>query len=289
MKLFILLLIISGVSMYSQNNNFIKILDGLDFPEGPAWDGDETLFLSNCYGGFITKLQNNEGSVFLRANEEPFTFNKTNGMTFGPDGLLYACEYGKGMILRFNNKGESEIISDGFNGTPFNRPNDLTFDKNGNLYFTDPKSYGKDKLDGRVFKLNIKSGEVFLMADNLAFPNGIKFSEDNSKLFVCESALNNVAVFDVDSRGNLSNKQIFVEIPGGDPDGLEFDSNNNLLIAHFGGNAVVVVSPEGKIINKISTPGKKPSNLEWGDKEKTKLYVTECETNSLYLLNYYVK
>lgn len=289
MKLFILLLIISGVSMYSQNNNFIKILDGLDFPEGPAWDGNQTLFLSNCYGGFITKLQNNEGSVFLRANEEPFTFNKTNGMTFGPDGLLYACEYGKGMILRFNNKGESEIISDGFNGIPFNRPNDLTFDKNGNLYFTDPKSYGKDKLDGRVFKLNIKSGEVFLMADNLAFPNGIKFSEDNSKLFVCESALNNVAVFDVDSEGNLSNKQIFVEIPGGDPDGLEFDSNNNLLIAHFGGNAVVVVSPEGKIINKISTPGKKPSNLEWGDKEKTKLYVTECETNSLYLLNYYVK
>lgn len=286
MKFCILLLIIFNISMYSQNNNFVKVLDGLDFPEGPAWDGNEALFLSNCYGGFITKLQNEESSVFLRANEKPFTFNKTNGMTFGPDGLLYACEYGKGMILRFNENGETEIVSNGFNGKPFNRPNDLTFDKNGNLFFTDPKSYGKDKLDGAVYKLNIKSGEVFLVAENLAFPNGIKFSEDHSKLFVCESALNHVAVFDVDSEGNLSNKQIFVEVPGGDPDGLEFDSNNNLLIAHFGGSAVVVVSPEGKIINKIITPGKKPSNLEWGDKEKSKLYVTECETNSLYLLEY---
>lgn len=288
MKLFIILIFIN-MNLFSQDNVFIKVLDGLDFPEGPAWDGNENLFLSNCYGGFISKLSGNEGSVFLRASEEPFTFNKTNGMTFGPDGLLYACEYGKGMIIRFNNNSETEIVSNGFNGKPFNRPNDLTFDNKGNLYFTDPKSYGKDKLDGAVYKLNIKSGEVFLVAENLAFPNGIKFSGDNTKLFVCESALNHIIVYDVDENGNLSNKNIFVEIPGGDPDGLEFDSNGNLLVAHFGGSAVVVVSPEGKIINKIPTPGKKPSNLEWGNKEKTKLYVTECETNSLYLLNYYNK
>lgn len=288
MKL-IIILILFNFTILSQENNFIKVLDGLDFPEGPAWDGNEILFLSNCYGGFITKLQNNKGSVFLRASDEPFTFNKTNGMAFGPDGLLYACEYGKGMILRFNINGETEIVSDGYNGKPFNRPNDLTFNKNGILYFTDPKSYGKDKLDGVVYKLNIKSGEVVPVAENLAFPNGIKFSDDNKKLFVCESALNHVAVFDVDDEGNLSNKQVFIEIPGGDPDGLEFDSKGNLLVAHFGGSAVVVVSPEGKIINKLITPGKKPSNIEWGNKEKTKLYVTECETNTLYLINYSIK
>jgi gluconolactonase len=80
----------------------------------------------------------------------------------------------------------------------------------------------------------------------------------------------------------LSNKEVFTIIPGGDPDGIEFDINGNLYIAHFGGKAVYIFSPEGKLLQKIETPGSKPTNLEFGDSNYKTLYLTEVETNSLY-------
>ena len=54
----------------------------------------------------------------------------------------------------------------------------------------------------------------------------------------------------------MADKQDFVEIPGGDPEGIEFDVNGNLeYAAHFGGKAVYIFSPEGKLLQKIETPG----------------------------------
>jgi gluconolactonase len=80
----------------------------------------------------------------------------------------------------------------------------------------------------------------------------------------------------------LSNQETFAEIPGGDPDGIEFDVEENLYAAHFGGGAVYIFSPEGKVLQKISTPGLKPTNLEFGGKDYKTLFLTEVETNSLY-------
>ena len=35
---------------------------------------------------------------------------------------------------------------------------------------------------------------------------------------------------------NVSNKNVFIELPGGDPDGFNFDVNGNMYVAHFGGD-----------------------------------------------------
>ena len=87
---------------------------------------------------------------------------KTNGLTFGDDGYLYVCEYGNGKILRINENEQIEVYADGYKGEKFNRPNDLTFDQNGNLFFTDPKSYDKNILDGRIFMVDQNTKGVSL-------------------------------------------------------------------------------------------------------------------------------
>jgi gluconolactonase len=43
-----------------------------------------------------------------------------------------------------------------------------------------------------------------------------------------------------------------------------------------------IFSPEGKHLQKIETPGTKPTNLEFGDEDYKTLYLTEVETNALY-------
>ena len=269
------------LSQYESNVEFIKIADGLNFPEGPAWDGKGNLYVSSCYGGYIAQISADGTKKFIDSTSNP-NLKQTNGLAIYKDGNIFACDYGLGAILKITPEGKSEIFIDGYDGKRFDRPNDLAFDDKGNLYFTDPKSYGKEKLDGRIFKVEIKSKEIILLADSLAFPNGIAFSPDGDKIFICESAQNRILTFNVDKDGSLSNRNVFAELPGGDPDGLAFDIDGNLYAAHFGGGAIYVLSSDGKIKEKIIAPGKKPSNVEFGGDDLRTLFITEDETNSVY-------
>lgn len=268
-------------SQSSRQYDFVKVADGLHFPEGPAWDGKGNLYVSSCYGGYITKISSDGSVRFIDSTSSP-NIKQTNGLTVYKDGSIFACDYGLGAILRINPEGVSEIFISEFDGKRFNRPNDLAFDDRGNLYFTDPKSYGKYMFDGRLFNVNIISKEVTLLAEDLAFPNGIAFSADCKSLFVCESALNRILTFKVNDDGSLTDKKVFFELPGGDPDGIAFDTEGNLYAAHFGGAAIYVFSPAGNLIEKIISPGKKPSNLEFGGEDMKTLFITEDETNSVY-------
>ena len=60
--------------------NFTNVMGNLKFPEGPAWDGKSTLDVSNCNSDWITKIESQKNSVFLKALDSPFTFKKTNGL-----------------------------------------------------------------------------------------------------------------------------------------------------------------------------------------------------------------
>lgn len=162
------------------------VVDQQNFPEGIVWSSDEILYSSNCYGGWITRITGTNIDTFLLASDS--TFEKTNGMIGYEDGSLLACDYGIGAILKFDRNGKREILIDGYNGVKLNRPNDLTLDNDGNLFFTDPKSYGKDIFDGRVFYYNFAKNDLKLLIDSLAFPNGIGISPLTHKLYVSESA-----------------------------------------------------------------------------------------------------
>lgn len=280
MKKIVFILLLT-VAAFPQKKQWVKVADSLNFPEGPAWNG-EVLLVSSCYGGFITTIKGNDVFKFIDSTQQPFRLKQTNGLTFGKDGNLYACDYGIGAILRISPAGKTEIIAPGYNGKKFNRPNDLAFHKNGLLYFTDPKSYNKEILDGAVYSLNTVTGEVKQVFYGLGFPNGIAFSKTCNELYVCESAKNRILKFKVDKDGSLKDSTVFIELPGGDPDGIGFDKNENLYVAHFGSGKIYVISPKGKIINTIDAPGKKPSNVEFAGKSLKTLYITEDETNSVY-------
>lgn len=272
----------SKVLSQINNNVFEKVVDGLNFPEGPAWDGNGNIYVSSCYGGYITKITEDSSYTFLKASEDPFTLKQTNGLTFDRFGNLYACEYGIGAILKISINGRTEIYASGFNGERFNRPNDLAFDSNGNLYFTDPKSYDKNKPDGIVYRIDNQTKIVTVAADSIAYSNGIAFSEDSKNVFVCESANHRILKFDINDDGTFTKRKVFAALPDGDPDGIAFDIEGNLYVANFGSGRIYILNPDGSIKTFFKAPGKKPSNVEFADGDLKTLYITEDETNALY-------
>lgn len=267
-----------------ENENWVKVLDNLNFPEGPAWDGKEYLYLSNCYGGWITRFDGNKFDTLAAKTNDSLSIEKTNGLAVGKDGYIYICEYGYGAILKISLGGKLEMLCPGFAGEKFNRPNDIVIDGNGNIYFTDPKSYDPKIPDGRIFRFDTKEKEVKLAAQELCFPNGINISPSGKRIYVSESAKNRILSYDINNSGLLINKNTFIELHGGDPDGIDIDEEGNLYVAHFGSKLLYIISPEGKIIQKIETPGKKPSNIEFGGSDRKTLFLTEDETNALYII-----
>jgi len=200
-----------GESKFIFTGSVEKVIDGLDFPEGPVYAGNDLLF-SNCYGMWIGRLTE-DGRLDTFSNLSGNEL-KPNGLYWSADEYLWACEYHKGRILKLNNKGELVKIFDN-NGERFSRPNDITFYQ-GVIYFTDPKSYSKEIKDGRIYTLNPVTEEIRLFADGLAFPNGIAISPDGEKVLVCESAMNRIIVL---SMQDPNEREVLINLPGGDPDG----------------------------------------------------------------------
>ncbi len=238
---------LSGTTTAGQDS-WELVADGFNFPEGPAWDkNNNILYVSNCYGDFLAKIKN--GNVIKFVHKADNTISKTNGLFIDFESNIIACDFGKGALLKISPEGKVEVLAGGYEGKPFNRPNDLVITKEGNIYFSDPMSYGKDKPDGRIFFFNPKNGSLKLAAKNLHFPNGMNISPLDGKLYLSESALNRVLKFQINADGTLGEKEVFINLPGGDPDGLEFDTDGNLYVAHFG-SGMVYVHPKGKFYVK---------------------------------------
>lgn len=260
------------------------VAGGQNFPEGPAWNGRDALFFSNCHGGNIQRVAHGAtgSTLFLAASAEPFTLKNTNGLTFGADGALYACEYGDPGVLRIDMEGRSEYLAREYEGARLIRPNDLAFDAAGNLYFTDSWAYKRENPEGAVYRIDAKTKALTRPAYGIAFANGLAFSADGKRLIVAESAWNRLLAYDVAADGTLANRTVFADMPGGDPDGMAFDASGNLVVAHFGMGVLVVFAPDGRRVREIKVPGKKPSNVEFAGADLRTLYVTEDETNGVY-------
>src|SRR3972149_4504832 len=216
------------------NVEFIKIADGLNFPEGPAWDGKGNLYVSSCHGGYIAQISADGTKKFIDSTSNP-NLKQTNGLAVYKDGSIFACDYGLGAILKITPEGKSEIFIDGYDGKRFDRPNDLAFDDKGNLYFTDPKSYGKDKLDGRIFKVVIKSKVVKLLAELPGGdPDGLAFDIDGN---LYAAHFGGGAIYVLSSDGKIKEKII---APGKKPSNVEFggDDMRTLFITEDETNSV---------------------------------------------------
>lgn len=268
-----------------------KVADGLAFPEGPAYDGRGNVIVSSCQGPYLTKIAaDGKVSVYLRptSGDDPWTFRKPNGATFYRDGSQFVCDFGRSAVVRIFPGGEQEVYADATpEGQPFRGPNDLAFDPKGNLYFTDPAGSSKNNPIGCVYRIARGSRKVTRAAGGLAFPNGLAFSSDARTLFVCESQRNHVLRFRVGGDGSLENKQIAADLSvngAGEPDGMAVDQAGNLVVAHFGGQAVLVFNPDGKLGRTIRLPGKRVTNVEYAGRDLRTLFVTETETNAAYTL-----
>ena len=103
--------------------------------------------------------------------------------------------------MRTEKDGSIKVLADKFDGKRFNSPNDVAVRSDGTLWFTDPPwgLTGKAEIAGHyVFKLDPKTGKVEAVVTDLAMPNGIVFSPDESRLYIADTWNNRIRWIDLD-------------------------------------------------------------------------------------------
>jgi gluconolactonase len=256
-----------------------KVAGDFQFIEGPIWHPDGFLLFSDIPANIIYKLTSNQQvEVFRRPS------GKANGNTLDKENRLLTAEHENRRVSRTEKDGKVITLADRYEGKRLNSPNDLVVKSDGSIYFTDP-SYGVSKDQEElgfygVYRL-ASDGKLTLLVKDLVLPNGIAFSPDEQKLYVNNSEAKYIAVYDVKPDGNVTNERLFADLKdasqGGVPDGLKVDLEGNVYSTGPGG--VWILSPDGKVLGKISVP-ETATNVAWGESDRKTLYITA--NTSLY-------
>jgi gluconolactonase len=255
--------------------------------EGPTYfrDGGYLLW-SDIPNNRIMRWLEDDGHVSVfRANS-----NYSNGNTRDREGRLVTCEHDTRRVTRTEPDGTITVLLDSFQGKKLNAPNDVVVAADGAIWFTDP-GYGifgnyeghlaEPELPPRVYRLDAKTGEATVIADDFDKPNGLAFSSDEKRLYIIDSGLThggraNIRVFDVNG-DKLTNGKVFAEnFAPGFTDGVRTDMDGNVWCsmgwADPKEDGVRCYAPNGDLIGKIHLP-ETCANLCFGGKKRNRLFM----------------
>jgi gluconolactonase len=255
------------------------LLDGLNFPEGPAFDSHGRLWCVELSGGSLTRYEGDGSFRRYPTNGSP------NGLLFDGKGLAWFCDSGQNAVRTFDgDKEHFEEIACSVEGQRLNKPNDLAFDEAGNLIFTCP---GHSEYEPTGYVCCMKpSGEVGYIAQNMYFPNGLALIENGSSLVVAETFKHRLWKGKWDKEaGAWLDPQPWAEVGGPTgPDGMALGEDGLLYVAVFGSGMIKAVSPEGKVVETYELPGMNPTNCAFDPNGRLGLVVTEAEKGLLLSL-----
>ncbi len=146
--------------------------------------------------------------------------NVDDGMIVDNDGNIYVSRYSGSTVSKVTPDGTLSTFADGFN-----TPNGLEIDAEGNIYVA-------DALGGRIYRIS-QDGIVDTLVFNITNPSGLAFNATLDTLYVSQCTISRISKVALD--GTVTT------LIGGNglncPVGLEFDSEQNLIIGNFtGGN-----------------------------------------------------
>jgi len=216
------------------------------------------------------------------------TMDNPFGVTRGPDGSIWFCEYTGQRIRKVTPDGKITLIAGngkvGYTGdggpateATFNLPHELRFGpKRGNLFIVDMMNHAVRKIDTTtgIISTVVGTGKPGYTGDGgpadqaqLKNPHSIQF-DANGDLFICD--IGNSVIRKVDMKSHVITTIAGTGKPGDSPDGapvkgtpikgprsIDFDAAGNLWVCTREGNQVLKLDLKADKISIIAGNGKK--------------------------------
>lgn len=238
-------------------------VDGFHYLEGPRWY-QNTLWFVDFYTQGVYRV-NDKGIAkkIVHIEQQP------SGLGWLPDGRMLVVSMKDRKVLRLENDGNLVVHADIWEHCG-GHANDMVVSANGNAYVG---NFGFDLMGGADHKntglvLVKPDGSSQIVAEELAFPNGMVISSDQKRLIVNELFGNKITQFDINEDGSLENKRDFanfgelgnepnlgIRIENANilPDGLALDADGAVWIADTLNQRAVRIAEGGEILETIDT------------------------------------
>jgi sugar lactone lactonase YvrE len=211
--------------------------EDLNHPEGVTWNPFDGLVYAGGENGEFYSVTL-DGKVELRGTSG----GSMLGLCVDGNGLVYACDTGKGEIARLDpSTGKVETYARGVDGGTLDTPNVAAFDAEGNLYVTCSGEEGNPS----IVKI-APGGETAVWTLALpGYPNGAVVSPDGGWLYVVEAKAERIARVPILEDGSAGEPETFASLPDTDADGITMDSEGSLWTTLYRPDGIVRVASDG--------------------------------------------
>jgi len=219
------------------------LLTGRGLLESPRWHGDRLYFSDWSAGEVLAVDLAGRSEVIARVRSLPLC------TAWLPDGHLVIVSSPDGRLLRREPDGSLVTYAN------LGRPgwNDIVVDGRGHAYVN---GAGFNPMAGEEFRpgsvhLVTADGAVRQVADDIAFPNGMTVTADNSTLIVADSYRHQLVGFDIGADGGLSGRRVWADLGDGTPDGICTDAQDAVWYADVPNRRCVHVAAGGIVLQTV--------------------------------------
>jgi len=251
------------------------LLNGLAMGESPRWHNERLWFSDWGAREIVVVDLAGSSEVMVRL---PFPSFQAICFDWLPDGRLLVVSSGAGLLLQMTLAGMLTTYADLSHFA--NRGwNEIVVDGHGNTYVN---GGGFDLMAGEKFApgmivLVTPDGFVRQVADDIAFPNGMAVTADNSRLIVAESYGKRLTAFDILGDGSLAHRRVWADLGEGVPDGICIDADGAVWYADVPNKRCVRVCEGGEVLQTINLDrGCFACMLGGPDRKTLFLIATEC-------------
>ncbi len=208
-----------------------------------------------------------KGEVFLTLPDSSIG----NGIRFDKNGNMFVADYKGHRVYRIK-KGSKTPEVWAFQ-PDMNQPNDLDIAADGSIYLSDPNW---NEGSGKLWRVH-PDKRVELLETGMGTTNGITISPGDSILYVAESLQRTIWRYDLEKDGAPTNKKQFMSFEDFGLDGMRCDVRGNLYITRFEKGTVLILTPDGRIMDEVILSGKKPTNITFGGPDGRTCFVTVAD------------
>ena len=244
---------------------FHTVLADLVMVESPRWH-DERLVFADWGTGEILALEadGNRRTLGHVPGGMPFCLDRL------PDGRLLTVT--QSALRTVAADGTLTAYAD-LGGLSEFAWNDLVVDGRGHAYVNNINhEFGGEFAPGFV-ALATPGGPPRVVAEGLAFPNGMAVTPDGSTLVVAESYGGVLSAYAIAEDGSLEDRRVWADLAGAAPDGICMDAEGAVWFAEVPGQRCVRVAEGGEVLATIPA-GLGCFSCTLGGPDRRTLYVT---------------
>ena len=221
----------------------------LGLVESPRWH-DGRLWFSDWIAGKIIAVDDaGRSEVIVEHPSLPLCFD------FLPDGRPLLVSNQAMALLTLEEDSTLATYAELSTLSPFGF-NDIVVDGRGNAYVNSGNfDFAAGPPNGPVqpgfAALVTPERTVRIVADDLAFPNGMAITADNQTLVVADSYRHQLVGFDIAADGTLSGRRVWADLGDAAPDGICLDAEGAAWYADVPHERCVRVAEGGGVLDAV--------------------------------------